>query len=125
LTIISASSARILVVEDESVIAMLLEDQLEELGYSPLGPAANVAEALSLLAKETPDAALLDVNLGNEVSYPVAVALNAAGIPYIFITGYGATGLSREFCERPVLAKPFTSASLEATLATVLRRPAE
>lgn len=112
---------RILIVEDEALVAMLIEDIVEELGGAVAGPAAKVAQALAVLEAGEVDAALLDVNLGGEWSYPVAEALAARGIPYVFITGYGQNGLSPEYRDHPVLQKPFTRASLECALEEVMR----
>ena len=81
----------VLVLEDEAVIAMLLEDMLVDLGCKVVGPAAKVAEALQLVRSEQIGAALLDLNLGRgETGYPVADALAARAVPFAFVTGYGA-----------------------------------
>src|ERR1700761_6807610 len=79
---------RILVVEDEGLVAMVLEDNLIHLGYDVAGPVSTTATALALLTESTVDGAVLDVNLGNERVDPVAHALAAASIPFIFATGY-------------------------------------
>jgi CheY-like chemotaxis protein len=85
----SGPQRRILVVEDDYVIAAELAESLTEFGASVVGPAASVAEALALIVREVPlDAAVLDVNLGSENVFPVADALEQRGVPYVFATGY-------------------------------------
>jgi CheY-like chemotaxis protein len=113
---------RLLVVEDEALVAMLLEDALQALGCAVVGPAGNVARALALLEKEDVDLALLDVNLGGKRSYPVAEALAARGIPFVFVTGYGASGVDRRFAAAPVLQKPFDGCQLAQALVAGLDR---
>jgi DNA-binding response OmpR family regulator len=101
--------ARILIVEDEPLIAMMLEDFLDILGKQVAGSAENVADALGLVAAGGIDAAILDVNLrGGEKSWPIADALAAADIPFLFATGGGQDSIAQEHQGRPTLAKPFT-----------------
>jgi CheY-like chemotaxis protein len=107
---------RILVVEDEALVAMLVEDALLDAGALVIGPAATVAEALALLDLETPDAAVLDLNLAGETSTPVADALALRGIPFVVATGYGADGLPPGHITVPVLAKPYDPDDLTAAL---------
>lgn len=109
----AAPPLRILLVEDEALVAILIEDQLEELGCEVVGPAATVTRGLELCESETFDGAVLDVNLsGGERSDSVAQFLDQAGIPFVFITGYGRPGLSEQFSDVAVLEKPFTLADL-------------
>jgi CheY-like chemotaxis protein len=98
---------RILVVEDEMLVAMLLEDMLTSLGCQVIGPVGSVSSALRLVDSERLEAAVLDVNLGSEMVYPVADVLEAARIPYVFITGYGPTGLAGVYRDHPTIQKPF------------------
>ena len=107
---------RVLVVEDEALVAMLVEDALLEAGATVLGPSATVAEALALLQTETPDVAVLDLNLAGETSTPVADALAARSIPFVVATGYGADGLPPGHAKVPVLAKPYDPDDLTAAL---------
>ncbi len=111
-----AHPARILVVEDEPLIAMMLTDMLEELGFTIAASFAHVAPALEYLARSDVDVALLDVNLGNEKIDPIADFLAARGCPFIFTTGYGRTGIPASHAGRAVLQKPFQISSLETTL---------
>ena len=113
---------RILVVEDEMLIAMLLEDLLEDLGCQVLGPVSNVPQALELTAKERPDAAVLDVNLGAERVYPVADALTQAAVPFVFVTGYGQAGLAEAYGGHATIMKPFDPETFGPELAEGLRQ---
>ena len=108
------ASHRILVVEDEMLVLMNIEMALEDLGCTEIRAAASVAEALALLAIHRFDAAMLDVNLGGEKSYPVADALTQRGIPFAFSTGYGDHGDRADLDDRPVLRKPYLRADLIA-----------
>ncbi|HWL82011.1 MAG TPA: response regulator [Roseomonas sp.] len=110
---------RILVVEDEALIAMLVEDALLEAGACVLGPAATVEEALTLFREERPEAAVLDINLAGQASTPVADTLVEHAIPFVVATGYGAAGLPERHREVPVLAKPYDPRDLIAALEQV------
>lgn len=109
-------SPRVLVVEDESLIAMLVEDGLEALGYEVVGPVGTVDAALRLVGQTPFDLALLDINLGGKQSFPIAEALEARGIPYVFLTGYDRSSLPAAFQHRFGLQKPFRMAALQSTL---------
>ena len=111
---------RILVVEDEVIVAMLLEDILADAGATVVGPAARVARALELLAAEPVDAALLDLNLAGEVTTPVAEELRRREIPFAFATGYGAAGLPEGFAGQAVLPKPFQEHDIYRVMGEVL-----
>lgn len=112
---------RIMVVEDEALIAMLTCDYLEELGCSIVGPFATAEKALAALEQEPVDLAILDVNLGSgRTSFPVAHALSDRSTPFMFATGYGSSGVRDEFPTAPVLAKPFTDAQLAKELAALI-----
>jgi CheY-like chemotaxis protein len=114
------SGRRVLVVEDESLVAMLLETMLEDMGCVPVGPAATIDEALKLVDSETFDAALLDVNVAGQPVFPVARALEARGIPLVFSTGYGEGGLPEAWRGRPTVQKPFTEAVIGDALMSAL-----
>jgi CheY-like chemotaxis protein len=112
---------RVLVVEDEMMIAMLVEDMLAELGCVAVGPAHALDVALDLARTELDlDAALLDVNLGGQPVYEVADALRAKGVPAIFSTGYGDAGLREIDRGALVLQKPFRAGDLAAALNAAL-----
>jgi CheY-like chemotaxis protein len=101
---------RVLVVEDEALVSMLLEDMLADHGCEVAGAASRIGQALEMIADEAIvfDAAILDVNLGGEPIFPVAEALAAQGTPFVFATGYGAGGLPDSWRSRPTLQKPFS-----------------
>jgi DNA-binding response OmpR family regulator len=111
---------RILLVEDEAMIAMLVEDMLDDLGFETVGPALHLESALMLAESERLDAAILDVNMGEGRSYSVAAVLNSRGIPYIFATGYGAEGIEAGHSPAAVLQKPYLECEIDATLRAVL-----
>jgi CheY-like chemotaxis protein len=119
----SATSAkRILVVEDELMIRMLLEDMLGELGYTVAAEAARIEEALEAAKNADFDIAILDVNLNGQPISPVADALVARGMPFVFATGYGERGLPEPYRDRPTLKKPFQMDGLKQMLQTALDR---
>ncbi len=107
---------RVLVVEDEALVALQLEDMLTDLGCAVIGPAARVNQTLDLRDGCRLDAAALDLNVAGELVYPVADALAHRGIPFIFATGYGADCLARPYRDRPVLQKPFLLGQLRQTM---------
>jgi CheY-like chemotaxis protein len=112
----SMTGLKILVVEDEVLVALMIEDMLLDLECEVVGSARNVADALSLLDGRLIDGAVLDLNLGGETVYPVAEALAASGIPFVFLTGYGAAGIDLSFSRVPAIAKPFHLPALEKAL---------
>jgi len=98
---------RILVVEDEYMLAEDLREELESQGALVMGPVASVADALELLRSgPAPDMAILDINLGGEMAYPVADALRARDIPFIFATGYNAHAIPKAYSDMPRVEKP-------------------
>jgi CheY-like chemotaxis protein len=111
---------KVLVVEDEMMIAMLIEDMLDEFGCKLVGPATNVPRALELIGKESIAVAVLDLNLDGKDTYAIADALQRKNVPFIFATGYGSTGLRQEYGNRPVLQKPFQARDLETALTEAL-----
>ena len=111
------SGCAILIVEDESLVAMLLETILEDMGCTPVGPASSVEEGLALILADGPlDAALLDVNVAGEKVFPVAEILRDRGVPFVFSTGYGEAGLPDHWRGRPTLQKPFSERAVEQAL---------
>ncbi|MES2753356.1 MAG: response regulator [Pseudomonadota bacterium] len=110
----------ILIVEDEPLIAMMLEDFLEILGYRVAATADTAAAALAAIATGGVDAAILDVNLrGGENTFGVAAALAAADIPFLFASGGSGDGIAAEYRDRPSVAKPFTMEAVEQALAVL------
>lgn len=108
---------RVLVVEDEALVAMLLDTILEDMGCTPVGPASNIDEGEALARDEAAlDAALLDVNVAGRQVFPVAAALKARGVPFVFSTGYGEGGLPDEWRGNPTIQKPFTEAAIRDAL---------
>jgi CheY-like chemotaxis protein len=108
---------RVLVVEDESLVAMLLETILEDMGCTPVGPVATVEEGLAMVADEQSlDAALLDVNVAGREVFPIAEALTARGVPFVFSTGYGEGGLPDAWRGHPTVQKPFTESAIREGL---------
>jgi DNA-binding response OmpR family regulator len=119
-----ARMPRVLVVEDETLIAMLVEDWLAELECETVGPVGTVAEALALIGAEELDGAILDVNLGGHDSFAVADALRARDIPFAFATGHGTGRVTELFKDAPTLAKPYDFERVRAVVALLLDRRA-
>jgi CheY-like chemotaxis protein len=112
---------RVLVVEDEAMVAMLLEAMLEDLGHEVAAIAGKASEA-AILAREAPiDLAILDVNLNGEFTYEIAAILRTRGIPFLFATGYGNAGLAPEWRDVPTLQKPFQLRELRERIEEVVR----
>ncbi len=111
---------RVLVVEDEYLIRMLLEDMLADLGYAIAAAVGSIAEAREQAASGDFCAAVLDVNLDGEEIYPVADLLAERGLPFVFVTGYGERSLPERYRDRPALQKPFQAEQLEAALSGLL-----
>jgi len=107
---------RVLVVEDEGPVAMLVETMLEDLGCAVVLSAASIREALELVRRGGFDVALLDVNLAGEKVFPVADELRRLGVPFAFASGYGADGLRPDLKDVPIIQKPFQLGDLEAAL---------
>jgi CheY-like chemotaxis protein len=112
---------KVLIVEDEFLVAALLEDTLSGFGCRVIGPASTVEEGLELIRTERIEAAVLDVNIDGEPVFPVADALVAKGVPFIFATGYGRAGVAERHGERNILEKPYESRSLRHALESAVR----
>lgn len=121
----SLSGRRVFVVEDEMLVAWLIDDMLAELGCTVVGPAARVDEALKMIETAAIDLAIVDVNLNGQRSFPVVDALAERGVPFAFSTGYHADSLPVRYRDFPVLRKPFARSKLAETLAALLtsRKP--
>ena len=109
---------RILVVEDEFIVAAMLCDVLEDAGAIPLGPVGRVDEALAVIESESFDAAVLDWNLHGDPGVPLAEALSARGVPFVIATRYGT--VEPPFADRPILGKPYVHHVLLERLAAIL-----
>ncbi|MBS9478790.1 response regulator [Ancylobacter radicis] len=120
------SGRRIFLVEDEALVAMMIESMIEELGGTVVATKSGVNEALDFVAASHSeiDVALLDLNLNGKRSYDVAQAASGHGIPVVFATGYADDDIVETWRGRPVLAKPFQLADLEGALARALSGPA-
>ncbi|RIJ68196.1 response regulator [Brevundimonas sp. S1H14] len=115
------SGRRVLIVEDESLVAMLLETILADLGCDVVGPESNIEDGLNVASGTSPlDAALLDVNVAGQEIFPVAEALKARGVPFVFSTGYGEAGLPEHWRGNPTVQKPFTEGAIRDALMTAL-----
>lgn len=112
---------RIFVVEDEALIAMLMEDILADLGHEVSAVASHLRQACDIAQTGTFDLAILDVNLDGQPSYPIAKMLRERGIPFAFATGYGGNGLEREFANVPTLAKPYVTEDVQRLIAALVR----
>lgn len=111
----------VLVVEDEMVVAWLLGDMLTNLGCEVVGPAVRVEQALAMIETKTAfDMAVLDINLNDQKSYPVADALVARGIPFVFATGYNKDSLPEAYQSLPILQKPYGQEQLADALVKLL-----
>ena len=111
------SGAKVLVLEDETLVSMMVEDMLLDLGCEVVGPFAKLDQALAFVDGDGQiDAALLDVNLGGVRSFPMAEALAGKGVPFVFTTGYDESGLPEAWRGRPTLRKPFMMGEMAEAL---------
>ncbi|MDB5724517.1 MAG: hypothetical protein JWQ16_1271 [Novosphingobium sp.] len=107
---------KILVVEDEILVAMFLEDLLIGMGHEVVGPASRLGEAMELARDSLIDFAVLDVNLAGVASFPVAELLRERGIPFVFATGYGTDGMAAGHCDERTLRKPYAAEDLRLAI---------
>jgi PAS domain S-box-containing protein len=107
---------RILLVEDEALVGMMTSEMLTDLGFQVLGPFGRIADAMAAVGREDFHAAVLDINLGGSLVYPVAELIAARGVPLIFLTGYGAEGIDGRFAHFPLLQKPIEKHMLQNVL---------
>jgi CheY-like chemotaxis protein len=112
---------RVLIVEDESLVTMLIEDILDELGCRVAGIASDVDEALMKSSEQEFDVAILDVNLNGSRSFRVAEKLSELHMPFVFSTGYGSSGVPVAFQEAPIIVKPFQEHDLRQALTKALQ----
>lgn len=107
---------RVLIVEDEALIAMMIEDAVEVAGHEVAGVATNITDALTAVATGVFDVALLDMNLNGQKGHPLPVTARARGKPFAFVTGYGQAGVLAQFAEAPMVIKPFRYEDIAAAL---------
>lgn len=115
---------RVLVVEDEMTVAMLIEDMVSELAYEVAGVVPRLEDAMRLLDSDSFDLAMLDVHLGGKTVFPFASELERREIPFLFATAYGARGIPEEFRHHQVLQKPFGPVELRRALIDLSGRTA-
>ena len=118
-----APRKRILLVEDESLIAMMMEQTLRGLDFEVVGPFGSVHETLAAIESEPIDAGILDINLGGEMVYPIARILQARKVPFVFMTGYGAETIAAAFPDVRILQKPIEREMLQQLFVTEVREP--
>jgi DNA-binding response OmpR family regulator len=111
---------RVLILEDEWLIALDLQMVLEDAGYAIAGPASSVSGALELIRREEIAAGLLDLHVGEQTSYPIAVALRELGIPFLFLTGHTRANLEPEFRNESVVSKPIERRDLVRRLEAIV-----
>ena len=107
---------RVLVVEDEIMVAMYVEDLLSELGYEVAEIATNLDQALPLAREGDFDFAVLDINLAGQLSFPAAEVLKKRGIPFLFASGYGSRGVAEDYQTAVRIQKPFRSGDLSEAI---------
>lgn len=120
-----STGRRLLLVEDEPLVAMMLQDMLGEAGYAVIGPIGQLDSAIEAAQQSAIDVALLDVNLMGKHVYPVAAVLAARGIPFLFMSGYGDGSLPPEYAGRPTVAKPYKMNALLDALAALPAKTGE
>ncbi|HXW49189.1 MAG TPA: response regulator [Xanthobacteraceae bacterium] len=118
----TGAGKRVLVVEDELMIRLLLEGMLTDLGHTVAAEAGGIDEAIALAKKGTFDVAVLDVNLNGHPVTPVVEVLVERGVPFIFASGYGQRGLPEAYRAIPTLQKPFQSDALARAIETAISR---
>ena len=119
----SLEGCKVLVVEDEFLVAILIQQTLESAGCVVAGPIPRVREAVEAAGSGAYDAAVLDVNLAGDRIDPVADILSRRNIPFVFVTGYAASALPGKYAEQPRLCKPFRMAELLGTLSNLVSPP--
>lgn len=115
---------RVLIVEDEALLALEIGAMLQECGMTPIGPSSCSEDALRLIHEQPIDCALLDLNLQGESTEPIAAALSSRAIPFAFVTGYGRDEIPAPFRNAPLVMKPFAAPKLIDTVLGLADRPA-
>ena len=114
------SGRRVLVVEDEMMVLLMIEDMLADLGCDSVTAASSISQAVGLIDTQVFDAAMLDMNLGGNKSHPVADALAAHDVPFFFSTGYSGHDMKEGYRNRPLLKKPFQQQELARVFSDLL-----
>jgi two-component sensor histidine kinase/CheY-like chemotaxis protein len=120
---VPSAGGRVLLVEDEALVGMMMKDFLTEMGFHVIGPFGKVSEAIAAIDRERLQAAVLDINLRGEMIYSLVDELDGRGVPIVFVTGYGADVVDRRYANYPVLQKPVDSAALRRILNVPDERP--
>ena len=107
---------KVLIIEDESIVAMMIEDLIVDMGHEVVGIAGRLEQAQRLAEELAVDFAIVDVNLNGQHTYPVAETLKARGVPFVFATGYGNTERPERFAVVPTITKPYGMAELRQAL---------
>ena len=115
---------RLLLVEDEILVAMMMRDILTDLGFTVVGPFSRLSEAMVAAVHESIDAGIIDINLGGEFVYPVADVLAARKLPFVFVTGYGVESIDGRFAHVPIVKKPVQRQALQSIFLPVECEPA-
>jgi DNA-binding response OmpR family regulator len=116
------SARRVLIVEDEMLIALMLQDMLEDAGMIIEGVAGTLTGGLDLARTANAQLAILDVNLSGHEAYPIADVLRGRGIPFLFATGYGAENLRADYATVPQVIKPYQQDLLHSAIEAALAR---
>lgn len=117
----SQPSPKVFIVEDETMVAMLIEDMLEDLGYTTSFHASSLDDGVAYARTGDFDVAILDINIIGGTSFPIAAALALRGIPFTFCSGYGRLGVPAAWMDQHCVAKPFSAEQLGAALKNLLR----
>jgi CheY-like chemotaxis protein len=112
----------VMLVEDETLIRMMIAGMIDELGHTVVAEAANIGDALKLARTAVFQIAILDINVGGDRIDPVAEIISERRLPFVFASGYGAAGMPEGFRDRPVLQKPFLIERLQQAMETALKR---
>ena len=113
---------QVLIVEDEALVAMMVEDAVEAAGHIVANSVTNITEAMTAVMRDGFDVALLDMNLNGQRAHSLPVSLKARGKPFAFVTGYGLAGVLNTFTDAPVVTKPFRYEDIASVLAKLHER---
>lgn len=114
------AGTRVLLVEDETLVALMIEDMIDDIGAMLIATVSTIGEAMATLESARPDIAMLDINVGGDQVFPVCERLAELGIPFVFSTGYGEHGVPPQWRASPVLQKPYSASQLADALARCL-----